>query len=283
MPDLASIVKFLILVLELSTPLLFAAMGGFTCERSGVVNIGLEGMMLTAACLAALVGVQWGPAAGLGAAIFGSTLMALLHWLSTQIYRIDHVVSGMAINALAAGATHFLFEHFSDPRRSGEAPTVPMAVFEGIALAVPLLLWGYVRKTRGGLRLVAVGSDPEKAQLMGVQPLTVRLAALVATGVFTGLGGASLVAYTKTFTDNMTAGKGYIALAALILGGWRPIPAMLACLGFGFFSTLRLTLEGNPHLPQIPAEAWASLPYVVTVIALAGFLGRMRTPNGLGR
>jgi len=277
------LLNLIFLTIALSAPLLFAAMGGFTSERSGVINIGLEGMMLTSACLCALAGSAWGPYAGLAAGLAGGVLMSGIHWLATQVYRIDHVVSGMAINALAAGATNFLYEHYSDPNATGGIPVLPSEIYKWSAFLIPFALWFYVRKTRGGLRLMAVGSDPDKARLMGVQPLTVRLFGLLATGIFTGLGGISLVTDTKVFTDGITAGKGYIALAALILGGWRPVPALLACVGFGFFSALRLQLEGNPHLPNIPTEAWAALPYVVTIVALAGFLGRSRTPAGLGK
>ena len=265
-----------------STHLLLGAMGGYTSERSGVINIGLEGMMLTSACLAALVGAQSGPIAGLAAGIAGSTLLALLHWLATQVYHIDHVISGMAINALGAGGTNFLYDRFSD-KNVIEVPTVPAALLKVLAFVLPIAIWLYVKKTRGGLRLLAVGSDPDKARLMGVQPLRVRLFGLIATGILTGLGGVSFVAEVHVFTNDMTAGWGFIALAALILGGWRPIPTMLACIGFGFFSALRIRLEGNPHLPAIPPEAWASLPYLVTIIALAGFLGKGRTPAGLGK
>jgi simple sugar transport system permease protein len=275
--------NFAALTIVLSMPLLLAAMGGYTSERSGVINIGLEGMMLVAACVGALVGIQYGAVAGLGAGIASAIVMAMLHWVATQIYGIDHVISGMAINALGAGGTNFLFERFSDPNRSGAVPSLPVAVYKWLAFLLPLAIWLYIKKTRGGLRLLAVGSDPDKARLMGVQPLRVRLLGLLATGVFTGLAGVSLVTDTGVFTNNMTAGRGYIALAALVLGGWRPIPTMLACVGFGFFSALRLQLEGNPHLPDLPTEAWAALPYLVTVIALAGFLGRNRTPKGLGK
>lgn len=275
--------NFLALTIVLSMPLILAAMGGFTSERTGVINIGLEGMMLMAACLAALVGVSHGPVAGLLAGIFGATALAVLHWLATQIYRIDHVISGMSINALAAGGTNFLFDRFSDPSRSGGVPILPIAFYKLAAFVIPFALWLYLRKTRGGLRMVAVGSDPDKARLMGVQPVRVRLFGLLATGLFTGLAGVSLVTDTGVFTDNMTAGRGYIALAALILGGWRPVPAMLACVGFGFFSALRLVLEGSRWVAFIPTQAWTALPYVVTIIALAGFLGRSRTPAGLGK
>ncbi|MGV3615949.1 MAG: ABC transporter permease [Fimbriimonas sp.] len=272
------------LTLALSTPLIFAALGGYTSERAGVINIGLEGMMLAAACAAAVLGYQFGPVAGLAGAVVAGTAMSLLHWLATQVYRIDHVISAMAINCLAAGGTNFVFQKFAEKHTGGKAPALPIEFYYGIALLLPFLVALYVRHTRGGLRLLAVGSDPDKARLMGVAPVRVRLFGLLATGILTGLGGAMLVTYTGVFTDNMTAGRGYIALAALILGGWRPVPALAACIAFGFFSALRLQLEGTAPLGiELPSEAWASLPYIVTVIALAGFLGKPRTPAGLGK
>lgn len=271
------------LTIALSTPLILAAMGGFTSERSGVINIGLEGMMLMSCCVTALVSATHGPYVGALAGVLSAIVMSLLHWLITQYYRVDHVISGMAVNAIAAGGTNFLFGKFADPSAS-TVPGLPTVWFKVAAFALPFLLWLYVRRFRGGLRLMAVGSDPDKARLMGVRPVLVRFAALTATGVFTGLGGAMLVADTGVFTDNMTAGRGYIALAALILGGWRPAPAFLACVAFGFFSALRLQLQGTRLAgAEIPTEVWAALPYLVTVVALAGFLGRSRTPAGLGK
>jgi simple sugar transport system permease protein len=268
----------------LSTPLILAAMGGFTSERGGVVNIALEGMMLMAACVDALAAPRYGPVGGLVAGIFAATSMSLLHWLVTQIYRIDHVISGMAINAIAAGGTNFLYIKFGDQARKGSLPNLPAWWFYVVAFVIPVLLLLYARQTRGGLRLLAVGSDPDKARLMGVQPIRVRFFGLLATGLLTGLAGVELVAYTGVFTDNMTAGRGYIALAALILGGWRAVPALLACLAFGFFSALQVQLQGTAVFNlQIPTELWAALPYLVTIVALAGFLGKNRTPAGLGK
>jgi len=273
-----------IITLALSTPLILAAMGGYTSERSGVINIGLEGMMLSAACVSALAGAKYGAVPAVVAALLTATVLSLLHWLATQKYRIDHVVSGMVVNALAAGGTDFFFKKFSDPTRDGGIPALPADAYRYLAIALPFAIAIYVLRTRAGLRLLAVGNDPEKSRLMGVDPLRVRFAGLVATGVFTGLAGAYLVANTGNFTDNMTAGRGYIALAALILGGWKPLPTLAACLVFGFFTALNLTLQGTkPFGLDIPNQAWSSLPYVVTVIALAGFLGRNRTPAGLGK
>ena len=274
----------MMLTIALSTPLILAAMGGFTSERGGVINIGLEGMMLVAACVDALLAPKFGPIGALVAGVLAAISMSLLHWLVTQVYQIDHVISGMAINAIAAGSTNFFYLKFGDEARKGSVANIPTWAFYIAGFAVPLALWLYAKKTRGGLRLMAVGSDPNKARLMGVQPVKVRFYGLLATGVLTGIAGVELVSYTGVFTDNMTAGRGYIALAALILGGWRPIPALVACLAFGFFSALQVQLQGSPILGiQLPSQLWAALPYLVTIVALAGFLGKNRTPAGLGK
>ena len=276
--------NLIVLTILFSTPLILAAMGGFTSERGGVINIGLEGMMLMAACVGALASARYGAIGELVAGIGAATIMSLLHWLMTQKYNLDHVISGMAINAIAAGGTNFLYLKLSDPEHGSNLPHLPITAFCVTGLVVPLALWLYAKRTRGGLRLLAVGSDPDKARLMGIQPSNVRLWGLLATGLFTGIAGVELIAYTGVFTDNMTSGRGYIALAALILGGWRPIPAFLACVAFGFFSALRLQLQGTPLFgAELPPQIWASLPYFVTIVALAGLLGKNRTPAGLGK
>lgn len=276
--------EFLLLTLAISTPLILAAMAGYASERSGVINIALEGTMLGAAVTLAAASPTMGPWGGLAAALGVGVLLSLVHWIATQIYRLDHVISGMAVNALAAGLSGFAFDRMRDAGRTSKVPVPPATFFEILAVVAPLVIALYVARTRGGLRLVAVGSDPGKARLMGVAPLRVRLAALLACGLLCGLGGAMLVSDVGGFTDNMTDGRGYIALAALVLGGWRPLPSALAALGFGFLWALRIRFQGTPVGGlQIPSEAWAALPYVATVLALAGFLGRSRTPAGLGK
>ncbi|MDR3691062.1 MAG: ABC transporter permease [Fimbriimonas sp.] len=276
--------NLLVLTILFSTPLVLAAMGGYTSERGGVINIGLEGMMLMAACVGALASARYGPVGELVGGILAATVMSLLHWLMTQVYHIDHVISGMALNAVAAGGTNFLYLKLGDPAHGSGLPHLPITFFCISAIVVPFAIWIYSRHTRGGLRLLAVGSDPDKARLMGIQPVRVRFFGLLCTGVLTGLAGVELVAYTGVFTDNMTSGRGYIALAALILGGWRPVPALIACVAFGFFSALRLQLQGTPLFgAQLPSQLWAALPYLVTIIALAGLIGRNRTPAGLGK
>lgn len=269
----------------LSAPLVLAAMGGFTSERGGVINIALEGNMLMAAAATALVGLATqNPWLGLVSGVAAATVLSLLHWLVTQSFRVDHVVSGMAINAIALGGTNFLDRAFANPEHSGEIPKFPLEAYYVLAAVAPLALWFVARRTRSGLRLLAVGSDPAKARQMGVAPVRVRLYGLLATGMFCGLAGAMLVTNAGRFTDGMTSGRGFIALAALILGGWRPIPAALACIGFGFATALQLHMQGTELAgARIPSEVWQVLPYVVTIIALAGALGKSRAPAGLGK
>jgi simple sugar transport system permease protein len=292
------LVTVLLSTITLAAPLILAALGGLASERSGVINLALEGKMLTSACVVALASVALnspylGVLCGIGAAI----LLSLLHWLLTQKFSLDHIISGMAINALALGGTNFLDRAFTDTDRTEGIPVLPtlilnlgtvgkyqVSVFLILAFLTPILAYWYLRGTRAGLRLFAVGGDPDKSRLMGVRPLRVRLGALVATGVFTGLAGALVISNVGRFTNDMTAGRGYIALAALILGGWRPLPAMAACVVFALFEALQVQLQGTNVLgARIPSEAWQALPYLVTVIALAGLLGKSRAPQGLGK
>jgi ABC-type uncharacterized transport system permease subunit len=267
------------IILTYSAPLILAAMGGYMSERGGLINIGLEGMMLISAAVTSLVGFQHGAGWGLLAGVASATALSVGHWLVTQKFHVDHVISGMAVNAIALGGSNFLVGRFGKLNQVGSLAVIEPQVYVFVALSLPIVIWAYSTKTRAGLRLIAIGADPDKARLVGLRPVAIRFWALVSTGVFTGLAGAMLVSDTGTFTDNMTAGRGFIALAALIVGGWRPIPTALACLAFGFFSSLDLLFQGS----LLPSEAWTSLPYIATVIALAGFLGKNRTPAGLGR
>ena len=269
--------------ITLSAPLVLAALGGLFSERSGVINIALEGTMLTSACITALVGVQTSNAIlGLAAGVGSAILMSLLHALLTQAYNIDHIVSGMGINALALGGTSFLSK--SLPELSNKTPTFDVSAYWWIAVfAVPLIA-AYLRRTRGGNHLTAVGNDPDKSRQMGLNPVQIRYLALTATGVLAGLGGALIVSDSGRFVDDMTAGKGYIALAALILGGWKPWRTLGACILFGTFASLQIQLQGMSIFgTNVPVEFWNALPYLVTVVALAGFLGRNKAPAGLGK
>jgi simple sugar transport system permease protein len=282
--DPSTLKSLLLSTIALGAPLILAAMAGFTSERSGVVNIALEGKMLAAACVAYVTTLFWhSPWLALTTAVCAAIFMSLLHWLLTQKYNLDHIVSGMAINALSAGATNYLYIRYSDPN-SEELPLLPMPLFWTVAFLLPVALFLYGQYSRGGLRLYAVGNDPDKARLVGVQPLKVRFFSLIATGVFTGVAGAMIFTSAGQFTEGMTAGRGFIALAALILGGWRPLQLLIACIAFGFFQALQLQLQGTKLAgANVPAEVFSALPYIITVIALAGLLGRNRAPSGLGK
>lgn len=274
----------LVNTVTLSSPLVLAALGGLFSERSGVINIALEGTMLTSACVVAVVGVATGSAfLGLAAGILAAILMSLLHSLLTQSFSIDHIVSGMAVNALALGGTNFLARAL--PQYSQEkAPVFAVQFYWLVALAAVVWVAFYLARTRGGLHLLAVGNDPEKSRQMGLSPTRVRYLALTGTGLLVGLAGALVLSNAQSFSDGMSAGRGFIALAALILGGWRPWPTLLACVLFGAFSALQLQLQGSRVLgAEVPSDVWVALPYVVTVVALAGFLGRSKAPAGLGK
>lgn len=277
--------NLMVSTLNLSAPLILAALGGLASERSGIINIALEGKMLTAACVIGLVAGHTGNAyLGLTAGLIAAVLVSLLHCVLTQAYRIDHIVSGMGINALAIGGTNFLDRKFANIASTAETPSVNLRIFQAVAILAPIIVALYLKKTRGGLRLLAVGNDPDKSRQMGINPIDVRYVALIFTGLFCGLGGAVLLANAGHFVDGMTSGKGFIALAALIIGAWRPLPALGACLVFGFFSALQLQLQGSKILgADLPSEFWQSLPYLATLIALAGFLGKGRAPAGLGK
>jgi len=190
------------------TPLALAAMGGYTSERSGVINIGLEGKMLAGACAMAVITTRASnPWVGMAAGIAAAVVLSLFHWLCTQFYKIDQIISGMAVNLIALGGTKFCVDKFL-PTDSGAIKRLPEGLFYAAAILLPVMLYYYSARTRGGLRLLASGSDPDKARLMGVEPVRVRFGALLATGVFAGLAGVMILNNVGGYTDNMTARRG---------------------------------------------------------------------------
>jgi simple sugar transport system permease protein len=271
--------------ISLSMPLVLAAMGGLVSERSGVMNIGLEGTMLGSCCTVAIVGsTSQSPAMGLLAGLAVGVALMSLHAVLTQAYAIDHIISGMAINALSLGGTSFAAKRFIDDAGAAQGAYFPAGLYWPIAAVIVAGLWVYLSRTKGGVRLMAVGNDPDKSRQMGVEPVKIRYLALAATGVFCGLAGAMIVSNSRNFADNMTAGRGYIALAALIIGSWRPVPTFLACVGFGLVDALQLSLQGTKMAgANVPPEFWNIMPYFVTLVALAGLLGKNRAPSGLGK
>lgn len=264
----------------LGSPLILAAMAGLLSERSGVMDIALEGKMLTACICAFVAGIFIpGPLAVL-VGIISAVLLSLAHYVLTQNYRIDHIVSGMGLNAIAFGFSDVLAQRYK--QESSQLLAVP--VFMGIALLFPFALWVWMKFSKGGLSLLAVGSDPDKARHVGISPRNVRFWAAIVNGVLCGLAGGMLVAEVGSFTVGMTAGKGFIALAALIIGGWRALPALATCLMIGLLLQLRITFQGVPVFGvELPGWVWLSMPYLVTVIFLAMFRGVTRAPAGLGK
>ncbi|HEH9411276.1 ABC transporter permease [Aeromonas salmonicida] len=311
--------ELLILMLDATIrtapPLILAAMAGMFCERSGVVNIALEGKLLASAfaggAAAAVSGSAW---VGLGAGVGVSILFALMHGFATITHRGDQVVSGMAINILAAGLTVTLGRYWFDqggqtPALSGAARFAPIelpyakelydvpvigqiysellsghSLLEYVAFACVPLAWWVLFRTRFGLRLRAVGEAPAAVDTAGISVVRMRYTALIIGGLLAGIGGTYLaVAQTAQFIPNMSAGKGFMALAALVFGKWKPWSAMAACLLFGFLDAVAIRLQGVSIGDfAIPVQAIEALPYILTVFLLAGFIGKAVAPKALG-
>jgi ABC-type uncharacterized transport system permease subunit len=279
--------------IRLATPLVLAALGGLFSERSGVINIALEGMMLAGAFTAAAVTYAAGnPFIGLAAGMAAGLLIALIHAVVCIRYKADQVVTGTAINILMLGMPAFLSGAFF--LSSGSTPQIPKEHLislspVGIALvllAIVAVIWYVLFKTPFGLRLRSVGENPEAADAAGVRVERMRYAGVLLSGILAGLGGAYLsIGQSSLFTRNMTSGRGFIALAALIFGKWRPVQTMLACLLFGFTEAVSIQMQGVFHLPSgadIPVQFVQMVPYVLTIVVLAGFIGRSRPPRALG-
>lgn len=276
--------------IRLSTPLILAALGGLFSERSGVINIALEGMMLAGAFTAAAVTYAVGsPYVGLLAGMTAGMLIAAIHATACIRFKADQVVTGTAINILMFGLPAFLSGAFflssgSTPQlaRVQLIPRLPML----IAFALVPLAWYVLYKTPFGLRLRSVGENPEAADAAGVPVARMRYAGVLLSGVLAGIGGAYLsIGQSSLFTRNMTSGRGFIALAALIFGKWRPFQTLLACLLFGFTEAISIQMQGVVKLPSgedIPVQFIQMVPYVLTIVVLAGFIGSSRPPRALG-
>ena len=310
-----TIILMLDATVRMSTPLILAALAGMFSERSGVVNIALEGKLLSAAFAGAatahLTGSAW---MGVMAGCAVSVLLALLHGFASITHRGDQVVSSMAINILAAGLTITLGRYWfhqggQTPALSGAARFAPInlpgaeavqdvpvigllyselisghSVIEYLAFIIVPVAWYVLFKTRFGLRLRAVGESPAAVDTAGISVVGMRYSAMVICGLLVGLGGVYLsVGQTAQFIPNMSAGKGYMALAALIFGKWRPFTAMAACLLFGFLDALAIRLQGvSIGDVAIPVQAIEALPYLLTVFLLAGFIGKAIAPKAIG-
>jgi simple sugar transport system permease protein len=288
--------------LRYATPLLFAALGGLFSERSGVVNIALEGMML----MGAFFGV-WGAdvtgtwVGGLIIAMIAGGALALLHAIFAVSLRADQIVSGTALNFLALGITGYAYvDIYGKSGTPDDLPAVPdvtlplikdipfvgdvigqMNLLVWLGLLTAVLTWAVVFRTPAGLRLRSSGENPLAAETAGLSPVRIRYLAVIVSGMLAALGGAYLsIGFVHSFTQNMTAGRGFIALAALIFGRWRPGGAFAATLLFGFGSALAQRL---PVFSPSAATLFQALPYVLTLIAVAGVIGRSVAPAALGR
>jgi len=303
--------------LRVSVPLILCALAGVLSERSGVIDLGLEGKMLMTAFATAAVGVASGSLLlALAAALVVGLSLSMLHGYACVTHRGDQVVLGMAITMTAAGLSVVLgIAWFA---QGGQTPPVPEAVrldpwFTGVgevvaqlpligkalslaffghnamvygALAAVAGVWWLLYRTRFGLRLRAAGENPTMVDAAGVSVKGLRYQALALNGVLSSLAGAYLVlAQNPSFIPNMTAGRGYMALAALIFGKWHPVGALWACLLFGFLDAVSIRLQGVqlPLVGEVPVQAIQALPYVLTVVLLAGFIGNAIAPKALGR
>ncbi len=275
--------------LRLSTPLLFAAMGGILCERSGIATICLEGVMITSAWTAAVVTSATGsPWMGLLAAMAAGAVTMWLHAFLSITAKADQIVSGVAVNLIASGVTPFLNKAiFGSPTNT---PSIPMdnrfhpLPLAACAICLPFVLHYIIKNTRPGLRLSAAGDGPTALRAAGVSTVKVRYVALFWGGVVTSFGGTFLsIAHASQFTRDMTAGRGFIALTALIFGKWKPLPTLFACLFFGFTDALQIRLQSTTLAGiELPVQFIQALPYLVTLLILVGFVGRARPPLAIG-
>jgi simple sugar transport system permease protein len=308
-----NVVSLAVESLRLGTPIALGAMCGLWCERSGVVNIGIEGMMLAAAGVGFTVYAVLGDAQGGGwlwfailVAVLTGGLIAALHALVTVTFRVDQIISGVVINLLALGLTSFLRSQVIVPRgiSTGEATSViEVPIFSEIPVigsqlfankpiffmmfAIVVATWFVLYRTPWGLRVRSCGENPHAAETVGIDVIKIRYQAVILGGLIAGLGGAWFSMESQGgFQDNMTNGAGFIALAALIFGRWRPFPAFAGAMLFGFTRALGtrfqiLGVEVGDF--SIPSEFWQSLPYVVTIIVVAGAVGRAIPPAADGQ
>jgi ABC-type uncharacterized transport system permease subunit len=289
-------------MLRYATPLLFAALGGVMSERSGVINIGLEGMMLMGAfwgIWGAEVTSSW--VLGLLIGLFSGVLLALIHAVWAITFRADQIVSGFAMNFLALGITGYFYVTIygtqGTPDKIPRAPDVTVPLLEKVpffgdflgtmniliwlGLITVFLLWLYLFRTSSGLRLRSVGENPLAAETAGLSPVRIRYRAVAMSGALAAIGGAYLsIGFVGSFGENMTAGKGYIGLAVMICGRWLPQGALIFALLFGFFSALAQRLD---VFSEQAGTLFQALPYVVTLVAVAGVVGKSIPPAADGR
>jgi ABC-type uncharacterized transport system permease subunit len=271
-------------------PLYLATLGGVFNERSGIVNIGIDGMMIFGTWFGAWGALHWGPVAGLLLAIAAGVAAAALHALATVTFRVDHIVSGVAINILALGLPRFLsivaYGQGTQSPQVGQLPKIDLPGLGEQSILVPLTIllgaaaWYVLNRTVFGLRLRSAGENPRAAESLGVRVRGMRWAGVLISGGFAGLAGGYLsIELVGLYREGMNQGRGFIALAALILGNWSPIGAALSCLLFAWTEALTVFLR----VSWINNAFIQSLPYIVTLIVLALFFRRVRPPKAVGQ
>ena len=288
------------------TIIYLTGLGGLFSERSGIVNIGLEGMIIIGTVMGAWGTTEYGPVAGLLIGAASGLTLALVHALATVTFRVDHIVSGVVINVVAIGMGRFFAQTFfgqatqSDPSiphfEKFDVPllsSLPLGLgraFENMSPVVPLAFLVTIpvifvlKKTRFGLRLRSAGENPDATRAVGVGVAPLRYAGVAVSGAFAGLAGAFLaIEVNELYHEGQTQGMGFIALAALILGNWRPVSLMLGSLLFGFAQAIPLRLTDAPVISLMPEQFIRMIPYIVTMIAIAGFVGRVQPPAAAGK
>jgi general nucleoside transport system permease protein len=294
------------LSLRYFTIIYLTGLGGLFSERSGIVNIGLEGIMIVGTVMGAVGTVEFGPTAGLLIGAGAGLVFSLVHALATVTFRVDQIVSGVVINVVAVGVARFLSSIFFDQATQSDpgipnfdtidipllselpfglgrafqdmSPVVPLAFL----IAIPAIY--VLNKTRFGLRLRSAGENPDAARTLGVHVAPLRYAGVGISGLLGGFAGAFLaIEINGLFREGQTQGLGFIALAALILGNWEPLKVMVASLLFAFAQAIPLRLNDAPVISLLPEEFIRMIPYVVTIIAIAGFVGRVHPPAAAGR
>jgi simple sugar transport system permease protein len=292
------IVTLLATTLRVATPLTLGALGGLFCERSGVINIAIEGMMLWGAFWAYVAGSITGSLwIGLLAALLSAAILAALHAALSITLKVDQIISGTVVNILAFGVTGFLYDQYfsRNAPTAGQLPVLGIPILQDIpvfgqlfqqqpvvwiALILVFVVHFIIFRTRWGLRTRAVGEHPRAADTVGVNVFFMRYVNVIIGGAIAGLGGAYLIVEVSIFSPGMTIGRGFIALAALIFGKWTPIGAWGAALLFGFAQAVQINIQqcGVDFPPQIIGM----LPYLVTIIVLAGVVGRSTPPAAVG-
>jgi len=294
-----------------SAPLIFTALGGVFSERSGIVNIGLEGLMVMGAFVGIVFNLTfadvlgaWTPWISIFVATIVSGMFAIIHAIATVSFRADHVVSGIAINFLALGLAVFLTKQWYDKGQTdmvsrpfysinipylSDIPIIGPIFFKGVyatsylAIILAFVAWFILYKTPFGLRLRAVGEHPMAADTNGINVSRMRYIAVIISGLLGGLGGSVFgLTIALNFSQSTIAGQGFMSLAAVIFGKWHPLGAMLAALFFGFAQSLSVISAGIPLLQNVPQIFLLIAPYVLTILALAGFIGRAEAPQALG-